>query len=708
MNKLLPLLALSALTVGAVQAREITPQQALTRFHASDEARKIPSQQGTESLVRTVATPDGERAALYLYARPQGGFLVLTADDALPSLIGWADQGQLPLNADDTPDGLRWLLDGFAKEVQTADMLQKAGITPTPNILRSASERETVGQLCFTTWDQDKPYNNLAPHVGGTCPTGCVATATAQVLRYHQHPAMANGSISYEYTASNGTLQHLEADFDSVALEWQYMIRDYSSNNGGGTGKGGTIGGYTARQAEAVAKLMWVCGYGSRMMYNPAGSGTFDFEAARCLVDFLDMNPGLWVARRRYNTAAQWDELIYNELQNHRPVIYVGADGTVSGHCFVADGYKNGTYHINWGWGGSSDGYFRLENLVTGGWWGYDFTWDMGALIDVRPNDGTGTLTPQLALNSGSFCTDRDLYSRTDDEMVQVSSEPGSENTEEQNCKYFWNFTPGAMPQTEPGIRLVSLDNPADTAYATADAMDIEVGQRIKHYDIPASRFPEGNWKGDMGFRAPDGQWYEIPVELIGRRELTFEVTPDQVKVTGLDQNPNLNVTVSNLSVPASFRTGSYVSISAKLTNHGDPIYTTVFPQIQGVDGRVYWADPTIVLLNTGSYKTITSDSRFRHEDEFTGEADYPEPGTYTFRLATDGGLTLGEPRTVSVLTQGGTAVETIEADGDAQVIATERFTLSGQRASSEASGLLLVRETLSDGSTRSRLQVVE
>ena len=64
-------------------------------------------------------------------------------------------------------------------------------------------------------------------------------------------------------------------------------------------------------------------------------------------------------------TYDNWIDLIYNELYQGRPVVY-GGEGTDVGHEFVCDGYMyegGDLFHINWGWGGMSDGYFVLSVL---------------------------------------------------------------------------------------------------------------------------------------------------------------------------------------------------------------------------------------------------------------------------------------------------------------------------------------------------------
>ena len=67
-----------------------------------------------------------------------------------------------------------------------------------------------------------------------------------------------------------------------------------------------------------------------------------------------------WILRDYYSNS-QWEATIYQELAENRPVLYSGQVGNGSGHQFICDGYKDGLFHINWGWGGMSDGYFVLS-----------------------------------------------------------------------------------------------------------------------------------------------------------------------------------------------------------------------------------------------------------------------------------------------------------------------------------------------------------
>ena len=64
-------------------------------------------------------------------------------------------------------------------------------------------------------------------------------------------------------------------------------------------------------------------------------------------------------------TDDDWYNLIKDQLDNGWPVIYRAyAENDGPGHAWNVDGYQEGGYlHCNWGWGGSSNGYFYFNNL---------------------------------------------------------------------------------------------------------------------------------------------------------------------------------------------------------------------------------------------------------------------------------------------------------------------------------------------------------
>ena len=81
---------------------------------------------------------------------------------------------------------------------------------------------------------------------------------------------------------------------------------------------------------------------------------------------YFDYDANLELKRLNYYSPSEWETIIYEELQNGRPVYHAGYS-MGGGHAFVCDGYDgNGMYHFNWGWGGSYDGYYKLSLMNPG------------------------------------------------------------------------------------------------------------------------------------------------------------------------------------------------------------------------------------------------------------------------------------------------------------------------------------------------------
>jgi hypothetical protein len=122
--------------------------------------------------------------------------------------------------------------------------------------------------------------------------------------------------------------------------------------------------GYTDEQANAVATLMLHCGVAVEMGYTASGSGAYGQEACLGIKKFFGYNKNARLYTRDYYTAELWMEMIFKELNLKRPIYYDGVSEGGGGHAFIIDGYdKDGFVHVNWGWGGNSNGFFDIALL---------------------------------------------------------------------------------------------------------------------------------------------------------------------------------------------------------------------------------------------------------------------------------------------------------------------------------------------------------
>lgn len=321
----------------------------------------------------------------YVYNIEGGGSLFITADDRLPALLGYTSEGAFDANR--IPDNMKWWLSEY--ETQIVEYL--ATDPKASKSLRYAAVEDyaAIAPMVKTKWNQTTPYNNLCPiddRTGQRSVTGCVATAMAQIMKYHEWPLKPTGT-------ANGYI------FTGTTLDWANMLDVYERN------------AWSAAQGNAVALLMRQCGAGVDMQYSSYASGAYSFDVPEALVKHFDYNPSMQLHYREYYNQMQWNKLVYDELASGRPVYYSG-NSNEGGHAFVCDGYdSNNFFHFNWGWGGYEDGYFRLNalNPGTGGTGSSGGGYNAGQCIVTGWKKADGeTERQQLLVSTGNFIYDSD------------------------------------------------------------------------------------------------------------------------------------------------------------------------------------------------------------------------------------------------------------------------------------------------------------
>lgn len=284
-------------------------------------------------------------SALSVIGYEDGGFAIVSNDDQAAPLVGYSsgtfDEASNP--------GLRWFL-------AAADEVLSSAAQPVKVVAPSQYEglKPEVGPLVKSTWNQGYPYNLLTPTYGTNKAhyvTGCVATAMAQVMYFHQYPSRGRNIHTYSFTPSNGENLKLTVDYGQETYDWSLMTDVYT-------------GGESEASKLEVAKLMYDAGVSCSMQYNEDGSGAYTYEAANALVEYFNYNENLQLYTRRAYSEGLWMRKIFTEIDAGRPIMYAGTDVASGGHEFVLDGYNaDGFVHINWGWGSTADGYFDIALL---------------------------------------------------------------------------------------------------------------------------------------------------------------------------------------------------------------------------------------------------------------------------------------------------------------------------------------------------------
>lgn len=366
--KKLTLMGLGMLTAMGMVAAPITPEQALQRL-ASGRNGKAAAEKLVRTPVWTAVTPGGMTSA-YVFNNADGnGFRVLAADDAAYAVLGYSDSGSIdPKNM--SPEFEFWMQ---MLGAQMEKMISKGVVSGEKAPAYDGWER--VEPMVKTKWNQGAPYNRESPRMGNTQTfTGCVATATAQVMNYFQYPDVAQGSINYYWEKGN---KQLSMTFGEKPFDWKNMLNYY-------------VRGFNEEQANAVAYLMKCVGYSVEMDFGTESSGTQGSMVADALKTYFKYDKNVNVQYRIGYSASQWATMVYNNLKNVGPLVMNGHIYEGGGHSFVCDGYDGkGYFHFNWGWGGISDGWYLLESMRPegqdiGGASGTGFNYGLNAIFGIQ------------------------------------------------------------------------------------------------------------------------------------------------------------------------------------------------------------------------------------------------------------------------------------------------------------------------------------
>lgn len=373
------LLSLLVPTAGAAVVDSSEALSVATRFAYLNNIKGLPT------LVATINNESLSVPALYLFNISEDGYVVVSGDDCVRPIMAFSNQGNIRL--DYLPDGFKSYLRQRADEVSYG---QNHGLPASPEVAaqweklrvpqpKSGQRKDGLTYLMSSTWDQGWPYNAYCPEIDyNTAPVGCVATAMSQIMHFWRHPAQGVGSTSYMCQACRA---RLSADFGSTTYDYDHMpdVLYYDCDE---------------EEKEAVALFCYHVGISVWMQYESYTSGVDMSDVGpycrRALRKNFDYDTNVRYLHRSAYSSAAWVDTIKNEIEAGRPVLYAGYDngstGNDAGHAFVLDGYdsESNTFHVNWGWGGSCDGWCDLYNsaLVA---YDYHFTSLQLAVVGIQP-----------------------------------------------------------------------------------------------------------------------------------------------------------------------------------------------------------------------------------------------------------------------------------------------------------------------------------
>ena len=308
---------------------------------------------------KTRSSKANEQPAYYIFTNPNDKkFVIISGESKLNELVGYGDK--MTENPNDQPPYFKLFLKEYERVVK-----EVRSKVPTTTPQRPIKRK--VEPLLTCKWSQYDPFNKYTPLSNGQhTPTGCVATATAQVMFYNKWPK----NRPQDYIASTG-----DDAKKSTTYWWDEM-------------KNTTNDMRTEHSRQAVGVLMSDIGKAVNIRYYYRGSDSNLQYACNALRDKFDYT--VRYLDKNFLPANDFLNEVMQEISDGYPVLVVGGP-----HAFVYDGYdEQGLIHTNWGWGGENDGYFDI-NIVTLNVSGFALNsgtfWDDISVVFAHPNDGKAT-----------------------------------------------------------------------------------------------------------------------------------------------------------------------------------------------------------------------------------------------------------------------------------------------------------------------------
>lgn len=598
------ILLLASMTAWANPVDKETAKESAREFlHSAKGPRKVKSAEA-QLLTEAMTTPE----YFIFNIGNENGFVLMSASDMTQPVLGYTDSGSF--NKENIPHAMQQWLDELADGLQAIERHESKIVGELSAHRHNRAERRptknAVPMLVTSQWNQGAPYNDLCPqHESGTCATGCVATAVAQVMYYWrcpQGPCTNIPAYTWNYNGKGTVLPAMQ----STTFDWDLMTDTYNDSSS------------PASKAE-VAKLMRYVGQALQMGYGPA-SGAGVGMPPYALPRYFGYDEGCRHVGHDSFGYLEWEDLIYTEIAEGRPVLMnahcAGDDG--GGHEFVVDGYDgNGFYHINWGWGGMDDGYFLLtvmspDNQGIGGSDSSDgYSMGQGIVVGLQPK-GAGTNKPkdeQKVLSISGFSCNKSEVTRTrttSDFHITASYKLTNTSTTTETFDHCYSFYDAegnlVKEMANRNLNETIAGGGSITRTNTTFSFGADCGPGT-YYLVPRSRIAgTEEWDTDKG-----------------ADQATVTVTIDEDMHCFVSAPKSHDITVNSLELIGNKSVGTEQKVEVSITNNGSDVYEDMY---LFEDGQ--WKSGNTVYLPGGKTKNVY----FKYKPETTG--------THTLALATE------------------------------------------------------------------------
>lgn len=603
MKKLiLPLLAATACGTLSSAPRTLGEAQDVAMQFLSQQTGKAVQ---LSSLSRRAMAPgaNADAASQPFYAfndTDNNAFVIVSGSDKMRPVIGYSTTGTLPENTDALPDNLRSWFQWLNEAAEYLELHPEAALTEEQRSQSIAA----ISPLMGSKWGQDDPYDDLCP---SGCPVGCVATATAQVFRYHfaQKGEVIQGIGSHSYSWKNKTYS---VNYANNTYDYSKMPLTYRN--------------LTTAQRNEVSKISYHVAVGMDMQFDRNGSGTLTCLVPRVAKDHFGFNSLTSYVARKLFSYDEWVSMLNNELENGRPVIF-GGQSSEGGHAFVLEGIdNNGLYYVNWGWYGSYDGYFDVtvlnsEGAGTGATVSEDgFCMDQDAIVNLCLDEGTGRYYTPMQIGGSNITCSKSTVTKGSSVNVTAQS--------------IWNYS-GKTQKGYVGLVLMQGDTEIHreestttvSAQGTNGLSIYATGQVQRKITFP-SDLADGTYQLWMYFQPQGEEYYDFLRTTHTRQSYyTVVVSGNDVKLS----RPTIGIPVeaSNWTWETGQIETRPTTISCQLTNPSDETFVAqYFLTLIDPDGKKQepLSSGEVVKVAPGETKTLSFDYHFTKAGHWKSQMD--------------------------------------------------------------------------------------
>ena len=561
--------------------------------------RKASGQSSSEETV-------GEQPYYYVFnVGEDNGYVIVSGDDRTEPILGYVEQGSF--DPDNIPENMRSWLQFYADQIK---FIIDNDIEPNSPILKKRNKvrgtKHSVPELLTTRWNQGSPYNILCPKYykeDGTQhypASGCSATAMAQVMNYYKYPEKTKAVIpshSNTYTLSNGTKKTVTAKAipRNTVIDWDNMRDTYSWQGEDNANA----------QDTAVAQLMLMCGQSLKMGWG-SSSGAVTSRSRDAFVNYFGFDERTFWESPGNFSIDEWFDMLYNEISEGYPVLYAG-HSSGGGHAFVLDGFDgDNLFHVNWGWGGGSNGWFLVTVLNPG---------DNSGIGASSSSDG-------YSMSQGGLFNLRTPGTPKDDPYLHISDVTISSSTIKAT---FTNRT-GTKNSFHTGIVMQSEDGSLALVGTKQAISGLENGaSQAKTFSI-RKKLPEGTYRlSPASKQSRSEEWHakynmqDQYIEAVVAADSSVTLTP-----VNLYLGKEFIIDIDTITFPGTRIVGTDQEIKVTFHNEGAEFYETVYLFASKTQKKVYTENKAKVALHTGE----TNDISFFYKPE--------ETGTYNIWLCLD------------------------------------------------------------------------